>query len=308
VTPLSRRRFLASLCAAATAPGLPGIAFSQNTSPITRAIPNSAGSGERLPVIGLGTWITFNVAPAPSTEAPLVPVMQTFFDRGGAMVDSSPMYGYAEDVIGDLLKLTGREKLFSATKIWTAGKALGRFQLERSKRLWGARRFDLVHIHNMVDWRSHIETLKEMKAAGSVRYIGITTSHGARHDEMERALTQERFDFAQFTYNLNDRRVEQRLLPLAADRGIAVVINRPFDGGYLFSGVGDRPLPALAREIDCENWAQFFLKFVVSHPAVTCAIPATSKIAHLAQNMGALYGRLPDADMRKRMARLMEPA
>jgi aryl-alcohol dehydrogenase-like predicted oxidoreductase len=147
-----------------------------------------------------------------------------------------------------------------------------------------------------------------MKAAGSVRYIGITTSHGARHNEMERALTQERFDFAQFTYNLNDRRVEQRLLPLAADRGIAVVINRPFDGGYLFSGVGDRPLPALAREIDCENWAQFFLKFVVSHPAVTCAIPATSKIAHLAQNMGALYGRLPDADMRKRMAKHVEAA
>lgn len=304
MTPLSRRRFLASLCAAA-AQGLPAIALAQDTAPITRAIP---GSGERLPVIGLGTWITFNVQPSPITEAPLVPVMQTLFDRGGAMVDSSPMYGYSEDVIGDLLKLTGREKLFSATKIWTAGKPMGRFQLERSRSLWRVRRFDLVHIHNMVDWRTHIETLKEMKAAGAVRYIGITTSHGVGHDEMERVLSRERFDFAQFTYNLHDRRVEQRLLPLAADRGIAVVINRPFDGGYLFSDVGDRRVPEFAREIDCENWAQFFLKFVVSHPAVTCAIPATSKIAHIAQNMGALYGRLPDADMRKLMAKHVGPA
>jgi aryl-alcohol dehydrogenase-like predicted oxidoreductase len=299
VTPISRRRFLASLSAAA-AQGLPAIVLSQDAAPLTRTIPTS---GEPLPVIGLGTWITFNVAPAPATEAALVPVMRTFFERGGAMVDSSPMYGYSEDVIGDLLKITGRERLFSATKIWTVGKPLGRFQLERSRKLWGVPRFDLVHIHNMLDWRSHVETLKEMKAAGAVRYIGITTSHGARHDEMEKALTQERFDFVQFTYNLNDRSVEKRLLPLAADRGIAVVINRPFDGGYLFSGVGEAPLPGFAREIDCENWAQFFLKFVVSHPAVTCAIPATSKIAHLEQNIGALYGRLPDAELRKRMAK-----
>ena len=299
MTPISRRRFLASLSAAA-AQGLPAIVLSQDAAPLTRTIPTS---GEPLPVIGLGTWITFNVAPAPATEAALVPVMRTFFERGGAMVDSSPMYGYSEDVIGDLLKITGRERLFSATKIWTVGKPLGRFQLERSRKLWGVPRFDLVHIHNMLDWRSHVETLKEMKAAGAVRYIGITTSHGARHDEMEKALTQERFDFVQFTYNLNDRSVEKRLLPLAADRGIAVVINRPFDGGYLFSGVGEAPLPGFAREIDCENWAQFFLKFVVSHPAVTCAIPATSKIAHLEQNIGALYGRLPDAELRKRMAK-----
>ncbi len=298
----SRRRFLAALGAAA-AQTWPALALSQPAAPITRTI---ASSGERLPVVGLGTWITFNVKPEPEAEAPLVAVLATFFDRGGAMVDSSPMYGYSENVIGDLLKRTGRDRLFSATKIWTPGKALGRFQLERSRTLWGVPRFDLVHIHNMVDWRAHVETLKEMKASGSVRYIGITTSHGIGHDEMEGALTRESFDFVQFTYSFADRRAEERLLPLAAERGISVVINRPFDGGYLFKAVGDKPLPAFAREIDCENWAQFFLKFIVSHPAVTCAIPATSKVAHMAQNMGALYGRLPDRGMRQRMIKYVE--
>jgi diketogulonate reductase-like aldo/keto reductase len=315
---LSRRRFLATLSAAAaeawpefvtaqasapiTAQGdVPVIA--QGNAAITRPIPST---GERLPAVGLGTWLTFNVKPEPAAEAPLAPVLQTFFERGGAMVDSSPMYGFSEDVIGDLLKRTGRERLFSATKIWTIGKALGRWQLERSRKLWGVPKFDLVHIHNMLDWRTHLETLKEMKAAGAVRYIGITTSHGARHDEMELALTRERFDFVQFTYNLSDRRVEERLLPLAAERRIAVVINRPFDGGSLFSVAGKRPVPEWAREFDCENWAQFFLKFVVSHPSVTCAIPATSKVEHLRENIGALYGRLPDAALRMRMAKHIE--
>ena len=304
---LSRRRFLATLSAAAAQAwpefltaqaGAPVTA--QGGAPITRAIPST---GERLPAVGLGTWLTFNVKPEPAAEAPLAPVLQTFFERGGAMVDSSPMYGLSEDVIGDLLKRTGRERLFSATKIWTVGKALGRWQLERSRKLWGVPKFDLVHIHNMLDWRTHVETLKEMKAAGAVRYIGITTSHGSRHDEMELALKRERFDFVQFTYNLSDRRVEERLLPLAAERGIAVVINRPFDGGSLFSVPGQKKLPEWAREFDCENWAQFFLKFVVSHPSVTCAIPATSKVEHLRQNIGALYGRLPDAALRTRMAK-----
>ena len=302
-----RRRFLATLGAAAAQAwpefvtaqaGTPIIA--QGGAPITRPIPST---GEQLPAVGLGTWLTFNVKPEPAPEAPLAPVLQTFFERGGAMVDSSPMYGLSEDVIGDLLKRTGRERLFSATKIWTVSKTLGRWQLERSRKLWGVPRFDLVHIHNMLDWRTHVETLKEMKAAGAVRYIGITTSHGARHDEMEHALTHERFDFVQFTYNLSDRRVEERLLPLAAERGIAVVINRPFDGGSLFSLVGKNPRPEWARQFDCDNWAQFFLKFVVSHPSVTCAIPATSKVEHLRQNIGALYGRLPDAALRTRMVK-----
>jgi diketogulonate reductase-like aldo/keto reductase len=279
-------------------PTLPALA--QTREPITRAIP---ATGERLPVIGVGTWITFNVGSAPAARAPLVPVMQAFFDRGGAMIDSSPMYGTSEAVIGDLLTKTSRRRQpFFATKIWTYGRAAGERHLESSRELWGVPRFDLIHVHNMLDWETHIETLMAWKAAGRVRYVGITTSHGRRHDDMERALLKAPFDFVQFTYSLSDRDVEKRLLPLAAERKIAVVVNRPFDGGNMFDGVKGKPLPAWARDIDCENWAQYFLKFIVSHPAVTCAIPATSKTAHMVENMGALYGRLPDADIRRRMA------
>jgi diketogulonate reductase-like aldo/keto reductase len=299
-----RRRFIAALAVIAAASSWPRLARADDRAPITRAIPVS---GETLPVIGVGSWITFNVHQDPAEEAPLIPVLRTFFERGGAMIDSSPMYGSSEAVIGGLLRETPRhERLFSATKIWTIGQALGRWQLEQSRKYWGVAKFDLVHIHNMLDWQTHLETLKEMKAAGRVRYIGITTSHGLRHAEMEQALTRERFDFVQFTYNFADRSVEQRLLPLAAERKIAVVINRPFDGGRLFPAMRGKRLPSWASEFDCENWAQFFLKFIVSHPAVTCAIPATSQTAHMIENMGALYGRLPDADMRKRMASYVE--
>jgi diketogulonate reductase-like aldo/keto reductase len=302
----SRRRFLRALGAAAAAQAWGPPALAQGNLPITRAIPVS---GETLPVIGVGSWITFNVRPDPVEEAPLIPVLRTFFERGGAMIDSSPMYGNSEAVIGGLLKETPRhERLFSATKIWTVGRALGRYQFEQSRKLWGVQRFDLVHVHNMVDWETHLATLRELKAAGAIRYIGITTSHGLRLAEMEKALSRERFDFVQMTYNFADRSVEQRLLPLAADRGIAVVINRPFDGGNLFSLVRARQLPPWAGEIDCENWAQYFLKFVVSHPAVTCAIPATSQTAHMVENMGALYGRLPDAAMRRTMAEYLPVA
>src|SRR5438094_542695 len=300
----ARRNFLGSIVAAAAAQALPGVAAADERTPITRAVPST---GERLPIIGLGTWITFNVAPDVTNEVPLVPVMQGFFARGGAMIDSSPMYGYSEAVIGDLLKETPqRDTLFSATKIWTPAKAVGRWQFDQSRRLWGVKRFDLVQIHNLVQWEAHLETLKELKAAGHVRYIGVTTSEGLKHAEMERALLREQFDFVQFTYNFADRRVEERLLPLVAERKLAVVINRPFDGGNLFSAVRGRSLPTYAREFDCANWAQFFLKFVVSHPLATCAIPATSKSAHMIENMGALYGRLPDAELRKRMANDMQ--
>jgi diketogulonate reductase-like aldo/keto reductase len=297
-----RRRVLHMLAAAAL-PGGASLALGPDRAPITRPI---HASGERVPAIGMGTWLTFDIA-SESAEAPLLPVLQNFFGRGGAMIDSSPMYGQAEAVIGHLLRRTAkRDRLFSATKIWTIGKALGRRQLEQSLQLWGVDKLDLVHIHNMLQWETHLETIREYKAAGRIRYTGITTSHGRRHDEMERALTRERFDFVQFTYNLADRSVEQRLLPLAAERKIAVVINRPFDGGDLFSVVKGRPLPAWASEFDCENWAHFFLKFVLSHPAVTCAIPATSKTAHMTENMGALYGRLPDAELRRRMVKHFE--
>ena len=299
----NRRRFLSALGAA----GLPAwapLVGAQSQEPIRRPIP---GTGELLPMIGLGTWITFNVGTAPSARAPLVPVMQTFFERGGAMIDSSPMYGTSEAVIGDLLtRVPRRQRLFAATKVWTYGRSAGERQLESSRRLWGVPKFDLIHIHNMLDWEAHIETLQAWKAAGRVRYVGITTSHGRRHDEMERALTRAPFDFVQFTYSLYDRDAEKRLLPLSAERRIAVVANRPFDGGAMFDAVKGKPLPPWAREFDCANWAQYFLKFIVSHPAVTVAIPATSRADHAAENMGALYGRLPSPELRRRMAQHFE--
>jgi len=294
-----RRRFLATLGVAAAAPAWPGVTRAPVRNPILRPIPST---GEMLPAIGMGTWITFNVGSAATARVPLLPVVERFFERGGAMIDSSPMYGTSEAVIGDLLARTnGRQRLFSATKVWTYGQAAGERQLEASRRLWGVPRFDLIQIHNMLHWEAHLETLKAWKAQGKVRYVGITTSHGRRHADLEKALAQAPFDFVQFTYSLADRDVEQRLLPLAAERKIAVVINRPFDGGDLFAPVKGKPLPAWAREFDCENWAQFFLKFITSHPTVTCAIPATSQGIHMAENMGALYGRLPDAKLRERM-------
>jgi len=301
-----RRRSLLRALAATALPAAPKLALAQTPTaraPITRTVP---ASGETLPAVGVGSWLTFNVPPDTAAATRLAPVLATFFERGGAMIDSSPMYGYSESVIGWMLKQLAHPHLFSATKIWTVGRALGRLQLERSLELWGVEKLDLVHVHNLLDWETHLPTLSEMRAAGRVRYIGVTTSEGNKHDEMERALKLERFDFVQLTYNFADRRIEDRLLPLAADRGAAVVINRPFDGGALFRAVRGKPLPAFARDFDCENWAQFFLKFILSHPAVTCAIPATRQPAHMLENMGALYGRLPDAALRRRMIQQME--
>jgi diketogulonate reductase-like aldo/keto reductase len=298
-----RRRALLQALAASALATRPVLSRAEAAAPIVRAIP---ATGEPLPSIGVGSWITFNVPPDTAAATALVPVLAEFFARGGTMVDSSPMYGYSETVIGRMLAEVPHPRLFSATKVWTLGKTLGRMQLERSLELWGVPRLDLVHVHNLLDWETHLPTLKELKAAGRIRYIGVTTSEGNKHDEMERALKRERFDFVQITYNLADRRVEERLLPLAADRGAAIVINRPFDGGRLFRAVKGRALPAWAAEFDCRSWSQFFLKFIVSHPAVTCAIPATHQPAHMIENMGALYGRLPDERTRARMAQHWE--
>lgn len=297
-----RREFLQWLGGLAAAGLIGPLATAASPSPILRAIP---ATGERLPVIGLGTWITFDVGSSFWERGSRCEILQAFFDRGGALIDSSPMYGRAEEVIGSCLpRMTQRERLFSATKVWTYGERVGVDQMEHSRRLWGVKRFDLMQIHNMLDWQTHLPTLRRMKAAGQIRYIGITTSHGRRHAELERVMQEEKdFDFVQFTYNLVDREAERRLLPLAMERGLAVIINRPFQGGALFSHVRGKPLPDWAAEIDCQNWAQFMLKFIVSHPVVTCAIPATSQVAHLEENMGALYGRLPDEETRKRMVR-----
>ncbi len=219
------------------------------------------------------------------------------------MVDSSPMYNSSESVVGALLpQLSARPRLFAASKVWIPGQRIGTVQMEDSRKLWGIARFDLMQVHNLLVWEGHLETLRDWKSRGRVRYIGVTTSHGRRHAELERIMRNEPLDFVQFTYNLADRSAEARLLPLARERGIAVILNRPLDGGNLFDRARGHSLPAWAAEFDCRNWAQFFLKFVVSHPAVTCAIPATSQVAHMVENMGAGTGRLPDAATRNRMA------
>lgn len=302
---VNRRAFLKQLTGLGAAILLkPGAAIADERPALTKAIPST---DERLPVIGMGSWITFDVGNSSYERAVRARVMQAFFDHGGALIDSSPMYGSSEEVIGQGLKtVTNKDRLFAATKVWILGKKSGIRQMEDSQKLWGVPRFDLMQIHNMLDWKTHWETLKEWKAEGRVRYIGITTSHGRRHEDLAKAMAKTPFDFVQFTYNVNDREVQQRLLPLAQERGMAVLINRPFDGGSLFRRVRGKPLPPWAVELDCYNWAQYFLKFIVSHPAVTCAIPATSRVDHMIENMGAGFGRLPDAVMRRRMVEYFE--
>lgn len=298
-----RRQFLKTLASLSAAAAFqPRMALAQ---PITsKVIPST---GERIPAIGMGTWLTFDVNDAALAQTQLLPVLQTFFDQGGSLIDSSPMYGSSEEVIGDLLPLVkNRPALFAASKVWTMGQNRGINQMEASRKLWGVARFDLMQIHNMLDWEAHLETLKKWKSEGRIRYIGITTSHGRRHEALAKAMAKEPFDFVQFTYNIIDREAEQRLLPLAAERGMAVIINRPFQGGALFNRIRNKALPTWAAEFDCRNWAQFFLKFIIGHPAVTCAIPATSQAVHMLENIGAGLGRLPDAVARRRMVQYFE--
>ena len=301
--PPSRRAFLGMLAGAAAVLGAHPSAAA-GVGLLKRAIP---ATGETVPVIGMGTWITFNVGDDKALRDQRAKVLQTFFDMGGSVIDSSPMYGSSEAVIGyGLERIANTAGLFAATKVWTPFTALGDGQRANSRRLWGVERFDLMQIHNLLNWEGHLPRLLEDKAEGRIRYVGVTTSHGRRHDVLARVMAEQPLDVVQFTYNIVDREAEDRLLPLAADRGLAVVINRPFRRGQLFDRLARHPLPAWADEIDCANWAQFFLKFIVSHPAVTCAIPATSSIEHMRENMGALEGRLPDRTMRARMARYVE--
>ena len=297
---MSRRTFVGSLVAALAAAWLvpPRVRAGERTL-IRKAIP---GTGETLPVIGLGTWQTFDVDSDGASLSDLAEVLQSFFAGGGEVIDSSPMYGTAEEVVGRLLKRVGRpERLFAATKVWTNGKEAGIRQMQDSLRKWGLSRFDLVQIHNLRDWQTHLPTLRAWKTRGRIRYIGITTSHGRNHREMEEVMRNEPIDFVQFTYNIADRAAEEHLLPLAAERGLAVLVNRPYQRGELFRKVKGKPLPDWAAEFDCASWGQFFLKFIVSHPAVTCVIPATSSVRHLKDNMGAGFGRLPAAARRRRM-------
>ena len=301
---INRRTLLKALLAlgvsgsALTAPFINNLhASTQNK--ILKKIPSS---GEMIPVIGFGTSRTFDALGDDELMLQLKVVLQSFFNENGALVDSSPMYGTAQAVIGKLLKqIKGNENLFSATKVWTYGKEDGIEQMEESRKLWGIKRFDLMQIHNLRDWEVHYETLKKMKEEGKIRYIGVTTSHGRFHEELEVLLETLPFDFVQLSYNIANRDVEERLLPIALDKGIAVIANRPYQRGDLFRKVRGKALPKWASDIDVNSWGQFFLKFIVSHPAVTCAIPATSKVKHLLDNMVAQVGKLPDAKMRKNM-------
>ncbi|MEM9472807.1 MAG: aldo/keto reductase [Pseudomonadota bacterium] len=299
--PINRRILLKGSMAAA----LSGAAALQTparaaTTPLARPI---ASSGEMLPLVGLGSWITFNVGNNKKLLDASSDVMAAFFESGGRMIDSSPMYGSAQATIGYGLKKLGMpEALFSADKVWTSSASNGGPQIEASRSHWGIRNFDLVQVHNLVAWRAHLELLQAMKAAGNVRYVGITTSHGRRHAELEEIMTSQPIDFVQLTYNVEDREAEQRLLPLARERGIAVIVNRPFQRGYLIERLSSSPLPDWVAETGASSWAQFLLKFVISHPAVTCAIPATSQVEHVRENMAAASGILPDTALRNRMA------
>lgn len=283
--------------------GWPAAAISQ-TAGLMRAIPSS---GEKVPVIGLGSWITFNVGNDPRGRARSIAVMREFFRTGGRMVDSSPMYGSSQNVIGEALQaLDARQQVFSAEKVWTSSGLSGPQQIEATRRHWGVEKFDLLQVHNLLGWEAHLETLRAMKAEGRVRYIGITTSEGRRHDEVERIMRSQPIDFVQISYNVLDREVEQRILPLARERGIGVIVNRPFRQGDLIQAVQRHPLPGWATQIGVQNWAQLLLKFILAHPDVTCVIPATTRTDHLAQNMGAGHGPLPDAAFRRRIVSQVE--
>ncbi len=300
----TRREVLGTVAASAAAAMLRPLSAVAQSAPITRPIPSS---GERLPVVGLGTWITFNVGDDAELRDECAAVLRAFFREGGRVVDSSPMYGSSQAVVGHGLEKLGRPSgLFSADKVWISSGSRGPEQIEESRALWGVRRFDLLQVHNLLAWEEHLPALLAMKAEGGVRYVGITTSEGRRHAELEKIMASRPIDFVQVTYNVLDREVEGRILPLAQDRGIAVIINRPFREGALIREVERHPLPSWASELGAANWAQFLLKFIVSHPAVTCAIPATSKIVHVVENMGAATGTLPDAATRRRMVAHVE--
>ncbi len=300
-----RRRFLSTLAITTSAGLLWPALTSGKTSPVlTRAIPSS---GEQIPVVGLGSSITFNVGDDPVARDGCTNVIKNFFQAGGKLIDSSPMYGSSQEVIGYALKKLNRsDAVFSADKVWISDHSEGRAQMETSRRYWNVKNFSLMQVHNLVSWQEHLETLYEMKKAGEIRYVGITTSHGRRHNEFEKVMSQHKLDFVQLSYNIMDREVEQRLLPLAKERGIAVIVNRPFQRGDLIDWAKHYPLPPWAKEIDCKNWAQFLLKFIVSHPAVTCTIPATRQVSHVLENMGAAAGHLPDEPMRRRMIDYVE--
>ncbi len=298
---LGRRALLRLIAVAITA----GPASAAGSAILQRRIPSS---GEMIPALGIGTWRVFDVGSSAADRAPIKAVLQRFVELGAKVIDSSPMYGAAETVVGDIAgELGALDRLFLATKVWTSGRDGGIAQMEQSFRRLRATRVDLMQVHNLLDWKTHLRTLREWKGAGRIRYLGVTHYTASAYDELERVLRSEPLDFVQINYSLGERESERRILPLARERGVAVIANRPFAEGVLFSRVRGKPLPAWTAEIDCESWAQLFLKWILAHPAVTCAIPGTGKLEHLLDNMKAGLGRLPDQAMRDRIATLVTP-
>jgi diketogulonate reductase-like aldo/keto reductase len=307
---VSRRELLQGLagaCAAlaahgSTAASAPSNAEAKRGEMLKRVIPASP-TREAVPVIGMGTWNTFDVGQSSKDREPLIEVLRAFYAAGASVIDSSPMYGTAEAVTGDLVhQVDAQDRTFYATKVWTQGRDKGVAQIGESLRRLQTKRLDLLQIHNLVDWRTHVATLRRMKAEGEVRYIGVTHYTVGAHDELEKVLAAESFEFAQFNYSIATRAAESRLLPYCQERGIAVLINRPFEEGALFTRVRGRKLPGYAAEVGCTSWAQVFLKFIISHPAVTAVIPATSRVSHMQDNLQAGLGALPDKALRERMA------
>jgi aryl-alcohol dehydrogenase-like predicted oxidoreductase len=297
-------RIVAAGTAGALCPIVPSLAAAANESSgmLTRAIPST---GEKLPVIGMGSWQTFDVGANAAERQPLEEVLRRFVALGGRVIDSSPMYGKSEEVIGDLVRSLHLENLFLATKVWTRGKSSGIESMERSFQRLRTKRIDLMQVHNLVDVGTQLATIREWKTQGRIRYVGITHYEAGAFAEVEKVLRAEPVDFLQINFSLGEREAEERLLPLAQERRVAVLVNRPFGGGDLFGRVRQQPLPEWAGEFACKSWAQFFLKWIVAHPAVTCAIPATNKPEHLEDNMQAGIGPLPDAKMRQRMAQFI---
>jgi aryl-alcohol dehydrogenase-like predicted oxidoreductase len=301
---LSRRSWLKTAAGCAALALMSPPLSAQAPAMLKRPIPSSR---EPLPVVGVGTWQTFDVAADAPEREELREVLKLLVDAGGSVVDSSPMYGRSERVAGDLAaELKLRDRLFFATKVWTSGREAGIRQMESSLKLMRTQRMDLMQVHNLLDVSTHAKTLREWKDAGRIRYAGITHYHAGAYGELEKLIRTKEWDFVQFNYSMAERDAEQRLLPVCADMGVAVIVNRPFSFGGLFPRVKGKALPQWAAEFDCASWAQFFLKYLLGHPAVTCVIPGTRRVAHLQDNVRAGMGRLPDAAMRKRMAQYLE--
>lgn len=275
-----------------------------NEDILKRPIPST---GEKLPAVGVGTWQTFDVGGPQQARDPLKEVLKILIGRGGRVVDSSPMYGRSEEVVGDLsAELNFNDQLFIATKVWTNGKEAGIRQMEESFRRLRRKKIELMQIHNLTDWQTHLKTLRTWKEEAKIKYLGLTHYSDSAHEKLASIMSEERVDFIQINYNLLERNAEKKLLPFAREKNVAVIINQPFESGSLFRRAQGKQLPPWAKEFDCNSWAQFFLKYILSHPAVTCVIPGTGKPHHMLDNIGAAFGKLPSDKHRAEMVRVVK--